>query len=141
MMLDASTFPLVWMGQDAEPGQAGDGELFGSFEALLQKGQAFVLLAEGGPGGHEHRQGDRKRLSLWMKRHRRELALVKAMIVIEPSLAKRLTVQAFATIFAKFWGYPLLWADTRETAVAMATALLAAMPAAAQTVHSEWIST
>lgn len=134
MMLDASTFPLVWMRQDAAPGQAEDGDIFEAFEALLHKGQAFVLLAEGGPGDHEHRQDDRKRLSLWMKQHRRELALVKAMIVIEPSLAKRLAAQAFATIFAKFWGYPLLWADTRDAAIDMAAALLAeaALPDAAE---------
>lgn len=134
MMLDASTFPLVWMRQDAAPNQAGDGDLFGTFEALLQGGQAFVLLTEGGPGGHEHRQDDRKRLSLWMKRHRRALALVKAMIVVEPSLAKRLAARAFATIFAKFWGFPLLWADTRDAAIDMAAAMLAkaALPDAAE---------
>lgn len=134
MMLDASTFPLVWMRQDAAPGQAGDGDVFGTFEALLHKGQAFVLLAEGGPGDHEHRQDDRKHMSLWMKRHRRELTLVKAMIVIEPSLAKRLAARAFTTILAKFWGFPLLWADTRDAAVDIAAALLtkAALPDAAE---------
>jgi hypothetical protein len=62
------------------------------------------------------------------------VTLVKAMIVVEPSLAKRLAAQAFATIFAKFWGYPLLWADTRDAAVEMAAALLAkaALPDAAE---------
>lgn len=73
-------------------------------------------------------------MPLCMKRHRRELALVKAMIVVEPSLAKRLAAQAFATIFAKFRGYPLLWADTRDAAIDMAAALLAeaALPDAAE---------
>lgn len=134
MMLDASTFPLVWTRQDAASDAAGDGDIFGAFETLLHKGQAFVLLAEGGPESHEHRREDRKRLSLWMKRHRRELALVKAMIVVEPSLTKRLAAQAFATIFAKFWGYPLLWTDTRDAAIDMAAALLAkaALPDAAE---------
>lgn len=124
MMLDATGFPLVWMRQDAAPGRAEEGDVFEAFEALLQRGQAFVLLAEGGPGNQERGQGDRKRLSLWMKRHRRALALVKAMIVVEPDAAKRLAAQAFAVMFAKFWGYPLLWAGSREEAAGMAAALL-----------------
>lgn len=54
--------------------------------------------------------------------------------VIGPSPTKRLAAQAFATIFAKFWGYSLLWADTRDAAIDMAAALLAeaALPDAAE---------
>lgn len=33
-----------------------------------------------------------------------------------PSLTKHLAVQACATMFTKFLGCPLLWADTREAA-------------------------
>ena len=60
-----------------------------------------------------------------MKKHKAQLRKqVLAMIQIEPSQAKRLGYKAFAALFAKFWGYPLLLAASREEAVEMARALL-----------------
>jgi hypothetical protein len=47
-----------------------------------------------------------------------------AMILIEPNAAKRLGFKAFAVVFAKFWGYPLLLASSREQATEMARELL-----------------
>jgi hypothetical protein len=46
------------------------------------------------------------------------------MIMIEPNSAKRLGFRAFAIVFAKFWGYPLLLAASREQAMEMAKELL-----------------
>lgn len=47
----------------------------------------FVVLTDFAPAEeHEHSQEDKKRMSLWMKKHKVELwTLVPAMIVIEPS--------------------------------------------------------
>lgn len=130
MILDASAFPLVWMRADDGPETDDDAVLI-AFEELLERQRPFVLIAEGGPRAHEHSQEDRKRLSLWLKRHRQELRLIKAMIVIEPSTAKRLAAKAFTIMFTKFWGYPLIWAGIREEAIATAARLLAGEPVAA----------
>jgi hypothetical protein len=47
------------------------------------------------------------------------------MTVIEPSAAKRTAFKAFGVAFAKFWGYPLRLAATREEALEIAADLLA----------------
>jgi len=130
VILDTSAFPLVWMRAD-DGRETDDDAVLIAFEALLERQRPFVLIAEGGPRAHEHSQQERKRLSLWIKHHRQELRLIKAMIVVEPSAAKRLAAKAFTAMFAKFWGYPLLWASLREEAIATAMRLLAGEPTAA----------
>ncbi len=61
-----------------------------------------------------------------MKKHKIELRKwVLAMILVEPNSAKRLGFRAFAAVFAKFWGYPLLLAASRQQAMEMARELLA----------------
>jgi hypothetical protein len=50
--------------------------------------------------------------------------MVLALIMVEPSAAKRLGFKAFAGLFAKVWGYPLLFAVSREQAIEMAHELL-----------------
>ena len=74
---------------------------------------------------HEHSPEERKRTALWMKKNKVELRKwVLAMIMIERNSAKRLGFKAFAVVFAKFWGHPLLLATTREQAMEMAKELL-----------------
>jgi len=100
---------------------------FDELEANLQRGEPFVLLTDTAPAeDHEHSPEEKKRTALWMKKHKLELRrLVLAMIMIEPNSAKRLGFRAFAVVFAKFWGYPLLLAASREQAMEMAKELLA----------------
>ena len=125
MSINSSNFPLVWMNLAQEPGHDHQND-FDEFEANLQRGEPFVLLTDTVPAqDHEHSQEEKKRTSLWMKKHKIALQkLVLAMILIEPNAAKRLGFKAFALVFAKFWGYPLLLADSREQAIEMATELL-----------------
>jgi hypothetical protein len=60
-----------------------------------------------------------------MKKHKAELrTLVLAMIVIEPSAAKRLVFKPFSVAFAKFWGFPMRLASSREEATEIAGKLL-----------------
>jgi hypothetical protein len=60
-----------------------------------------------------------------MKKHKDELrTLVLAMIVIEPNAAKRMAFKTFGVAFAKFWGYPLKPATSREEALEIAGRLL-----------------
>ncbi|MEW9310637.1 hypothetical protein [Labrys neptuniae] len=125
MPLDSTNFPLVWMSFDKGLDHDHD-EDFEAFEANLKRGTPFVILADSAPAeDHEHSQEEKKRTSLWMKKHKVELrALVLAMIVIEPNAAKRLAFKAFGVAFAKFWGYPMKLASSREEAMVIAADLL-----------------
>lgn len=128
MFLDSSAFPLVWMRQTA-PSSAPPQEPFDELANLLARKQAFVFLSEEGFNDHEHGQEERKQTSLWMKKHKADIrAFIKAMILIEPNAARRLASKAFAVMFGKFWGYPLLVAATREEALETASRLLDAVP-------------
>lgn len=125
MPLDSTSFPLVWMSYDHDPDHDHD-EDFEALEATLKRGAPFVVLTDSAPSeDHEHSQEEKKRTSLWMKKHKAELRnLVLAMIVIEPRPAKRLAFKPLGAAFAKFWGYPMKLASSREEAVEIAGKLL-----------------
>ncbi|CRM55364.1 hypothetical protein [Pseudomonas sp. 58 R 3] len=125
MSVNSSEFPLVWMNLNQEPGHDHQKD-FAELEANLQRGEPFVFLTDTVPTeDHEHSPEEKKRTALWMKKHKVELRKwVLAMIMIEPNSAKRLGFKAFAVVFAKFWGYPLLLAASREQATEMARELL-----------------
>ncbi len=126
MSVNSSDFPFVWMNLTQEPGHDHEKD-FAEFEANLQRGEPFVLLTDTAPADdHEHSPEEKKRTALWMKKHKIELRKwVLAMILVEPNSAKRLGFRAFAVVFAKFWGYPLLLAASRQQAMEMARELLA----------------
>lgn len=125
MPMSSAEFPLVWMSFAHEPGHDTQKD-FDEFAANLQRGEPFVLLSETPPrDDHEHSPEEKKRTTLWMKKHKAQLrSLVLALIMVEPSAAKRLGFKAFAGLFAKVWGYPLLFAASREQAIEMAHELL-----------------
>ncbi len=125
MPLDSTHFPLVWMSYDEGPDHDHD-EDFEAFETNLKRGTPFVLLTDSTPPEeHEHSQEEKKRTALWMKKHKAELrTLVLAMIVIEPSAAKRLAFKPFGVAFAKFWGYPMKLAASRDEAIEISEKLL-----------------
>ncbi|WP_236196648.1 hypothetical protein [Pseudomonas glycinae] len=125
MPMNSTEFPLVWMSFAHEPGHDTQKD-FDEFAANLQRGEPFVLLSETPPGDdHEHSPEEKKRTTLWMKKHKAQLrSMVLALIMVEPSAAKRLGFKAFAGLFAKVWGYPLLFAASREQAIEMAHELL-----------------
>ncbi|WP_339533218.1 hypothetical protein [Pseudomonas mucidolens] len=125
MSVNSSDFPFVWMNLTQEPGHDHQKD-FDELEANLQRGEPFVLLTDSAPAeDHEHSPEEKKRTALWMKKHKIELRKsILAMILVEPNSAKRLGYKAFAIVFAKFWGYPLLLAASREQAMEMARELL-----------------
>lgn len=128
MFLDSSAFPMVWMRQTAQSGAPAQ-EPFDELANLLARKQVFVFLSEEGFNDHDHAQDERKQTALWMKQHKVEIrAFIKAMILIEPNAAKRLASKAFATMFVKFWGYPLLVVAARDEAMETASRLLGADP-------------
>ncbi|MGK6315570.1 hypothetical protein ACMGE0_21455 [Neorhizobium sp. DT-125] len=123
--MDSSNFPFVWMNL-ARSSNHDPVKDFEEFEANLKRGEPFVLLSNSVPTeDHEHTQEEKKRTSLWMKKHKAELRqLVLAMILIEPSATKRLGFKAFGIVFAKFWGYPLMLASSRKEGMEIAEKLL-----------------
>lgn len=125
MSLNSSHFPFVWMSLEQGPGQDSQKD-FEEFETNLKRREPFVILSDTAPSeGHEHAPEQKKLTALWMKKHKAELRkLVLAMILVEPNAAKRLGGKAFALVFAKFWGYPLLLASSREEAMDIARGLL-----------------
>ncbi|QNH15496.1 hypothetical protein HEP74_00619 [Xanthomonas sp. SS] len=125
MSMNSSDFPFVWMNLTQEPGHDHEKD-FDEFEENLRRGEPFVILTDTAPAeDHEHSPEEKKRIALWMKKHKLELRrLVLATILVEPNSAKRLGFKAFAVLFAKFWGYPLLLAASREQAIEMAKGLL-----------------
>ncbi|ETA49865.1 hypothetical protein [Ponticoccus alexandrii] len=127
MPLDIRNFPLVWLSYDEAPDHDHDAD-FAALEACFKRGAPFVILSDNAPTEdeeHDHSQEERKRTALWMKRHKAELrTLVRAMIVIEPSAAKRLAFKTFGAVFSKFWGFPLKIAVTRIEAMDVAETLL-----------------
>lgn len=125
MPMDNANFPFVWMDYEDDPDHDHD-EDFASFEENLRRGEPFVVLTDSAPSeDHEHSQEEKKRTSLWMKKHKAEMRkLVLAMVIVEPRAAKRLAFKAFGVAFAKFWGYPMMLASSHDEAMAIARRLL-----------------
>lgn len=127
MLMDVTTFPIVKLSY-AQGARQTDDEAFAVFEALLDRGTPFVIIGQGAAAElseHEHEPEERRRLALWSKKHKARLrALVKAMVYVEPSTAKRLGMKAFQIVFEKFWGYPVLVAASEAEALQTAEALL-----------------
>lgn len=126
MMIDSSQFPLVRMSVKASSSGSVESS-FNLFEALLERKEPFVFINYDGidTEKHQHSHDEQKSISLWMKRHRRDIKIyVKAIICIEPSLAKRLASKAFGTLFEKFWGYPMLTVATEDDALELAHKLI-----------------
>ncbi|MCK1281897.1 hypothetical protein IVB46_42465 [Bradyrhizobium sp. 61] len=138
MLMNVVSFPIVRLTYDEGPGQTDD-EAFAAFETLLDRGAPFVIIGQGDAHTvqHKHDQEERKRLALWSKNHKPRLrALVKAMIFVEPSKAKRLGMKAFQIVSEKFWGYPMLVAASDAEALATAHALLKSSSNRAQRAES-----
>ena len=126
MLIDSSQFPLVWMRINAPCSTANDSP-FDEFEALLIKEQPFILLNDEGldKGDHEHTPEEMKQTTRWMKKNKSKLkAFVKVAIYIEPNIAKRIASKAFAVVYEKFWGYPMLMVASKEEALSLANNFL-----------------
>lgn len=126
MQIDIQDFPLVRMNYSGA-GQQGIEETLQIFEQCLQRKQAFVFLGWAADFDKDPNENvaDRRAVSLWMKQHKAELRdYVKAMYYVEPSAVKRLAAKAFAVIYGKFWGHPMIVTESRDEAVKQAYELL-----------------
>ena len=125
MPLDTTNFPHVWMSYEEAPDHDHE-EDFAALEASFKRGAPFVILTDNAPSeDHDHSHDDKKRTMLWLKKHRTELrTLVLAMIVIEPSTAKRMAFKTFGVAFSKVWGFPMKLTSSHEEAMEVAAKLL-----------------
>lgn len=126
MQIDIQDFPLVRMDYSGA-GQQGIEETLQIFEQCLQRKQAFVFLGWAADFDKDPNENvaNRRAVSLWMKQHKAELRdYVKAMYYVEPSAVKRLAAKAFAVIYGKFWGHPMIVTESRDEAVRQAYELL-----------------
>ncbi|MBJ2141277.1 hypothetical protein JC796_11085 [Delftia acidovorans] len=116
MYIDSSSFPLVRMGYERDKAVPVD-RLLEDFSALLARGQAFVFFSDGDMAQEERSPEERKQVVLWMKARRPELkSLVRALVHAEP--------EAFAQMFGKAWGYPMLLVASLDEAQQRARELL-----------------
>jgi hypothetical protein len=140
MSMDSSNFPFVWMSLAHAPGHDSKQD-FDEFEVNLKRGEPFVLLSDSAPADdHEHTQEEKRHTSLWMKKHKAELRkLVLAMVLVEPNATKRVAFKAFAIVFAKFWGYPLMLVASRDEAIHAAEKLLSQHPEAPHSVAARLV--
>ncbi|WP_322084052.1 ATP--cob(I)alamin adenosyltransferase [Burkholderia sp. BCC1972] len=128
MHINTTEFPFVWLryggSTHLEPAR-----LIAELDALLARGERFVLLTDDAPSGGDRGDTDhemRKQLARWSKAHRAQSReWIPAMIAIEPDAARRAALDAFSGAFEKVWGYPLNAAATRDDALALAQRLLA----------------
>ncbi len=124
MYIDSSSYPLVRMGYERDRAVPVD-RLLEDFSALLARGRAFVFFSAGDMSQEERSPEDRKKVVLWMKAHRAELqSLVRGLVHAEPDAHKRLAARAFAQMFGKAWGYPMLLVASEQQARQRALQLL-----------------
>lgn len=129
MIIDDSKFPIVFVDfQHTHNHTEEDGhdhtEDMEAFTNLFERGQPFVMIsisASEMPEEMPKRSREEiKRVNAWRKIYKEKLKYTKATIQVEPSKVKRLGFKLFANTYEKFWGNPLLFAETKEEALKMA---------------------
>lgn len=83
MRLDAMKFPLVFLRAHDQAHAAHEAEV--QFDALLDRGERFVLLTDHLPGdddGHDESHEDRKQRALFFKRNKQRLRQLCGGLVI-----------------------------------------------------------
>jgi len=124
MVLDISSFPLIWLRSNRAKGQAVLSGEFSPLDRLLERGKPIVFLSEAA-SFEEHDHCDEHRLTpLWLTRCLSGMEMIKGMVIIEPAFVSRQTFEAFAFIFEAFCGYPILMAASRDEALSIAHKLL-----------------
>lgn len=102
MHVATGRFPRVWVSA-APPSNWESG-----LDALLRRGERFVLLTRDLPRNDRVAGAERKRFALWFKRNRQRLAEVGAGgIVIVPNEAVALALRPMTAPLRKAFGYPV----------------------------------
>ena len=120
---DVSAFPVVRFDTSrATPGYAT--QWIAELEALLARGEPFVLVAD---GGVRDDGADRKARMLFLKARRADLARVcRAIVGVEPNALVRAARSAQAVVLAKAFGLEMVFAASEAEALAVARSRLGA---------------
>lgn len=126
MELDTTRFPLVFMREaDIHPAEGSPEK---AIEALLDRGDAFVLLTDHLPGDHaEERHEERKQKALFFKRNKARMrALCKGLVLILGDRTIAAPMRLAAKGAGKALGLPVAFVQTEGEATERASQLLAA---------------
>lgn len=124
MHIDATRFPLVWLDYDLAHADSTE-TVLDDMSALLAREQPFVYIASGGFDDREPDIDARRKVAGWMKANSTAIVrFTKAHVHIAGSAEEHRKAEEFGRFFEKFWGYPLLIADSLEDAQAKAAELL-----------------
>ncbi|AKU96474.1 hypothetical protein AKJ09_03138 [Labilithrix luteola] len=128
MVLDASQFPIVSMHYDDHANERSPLEVLGDLARVLDRREPFVMFGFGFDSSPPKRdKAIAKQMNDWRKENRERLAsLCRGMVVVEPSAAKRLALNAFRPVFANYWGYGVHLVATMDEANETANRLLRA---------------
>ena len=140
MIIDDSKFPIVFVDfqhfhNHAENEEHNHDDDLAIFTNLFERGKSFVMISTGETPeeNHKHSREETKQVNAWRKIHKEKLKYTKATIQVEQSKIKRIGLRLFASVYEKFWGNPLLLADTEEKAIEMAEKILKEVAAGSST--------
>ncbi|MGG5578084.1 hypothetical protein ACPDHL_12185 [Myroides sp. C15-4] len=122
--INVAEFPIVRVSIASTQKEKNQDQYFADYEALLQRGQTFVMINEVSAPDVEETKSDKvhmKKMNLWMKKNREALSTqVLAMIQVEPDPIKRQVALDFQVVFQKYWGHKLLVVKTYAEALDLA---------------------
>lgn len=121
-VLDLSAFPIVRLRTAGlAPGYAPRWAT--EMDALLQRGQPFVLLADEPHGEESH--DDRKAKMLWFKANKAAFAAIcRGLVAVEPDAVKRAAMKIQGLALATAFGVKFDVVAEADRAQRVATALL-----------------
>ncbi len=129
MIIDDSKFPVVFVDFQHSHAVGEDHSHEGgiaAFNRLFERKKPFVMISTGEASEEKHKPSreETKQVNAWRKIHKEELKYTKATIQVEPSKVKRMGMSLFSTVYEKFWGNPLLFAETKAKAIEKAEQIL-----------------
>ena len=131
MIIDDSKFPIVLVDfqhsleQTRTENHNHDKDM-AAFTGLFESGKPFVMVSTGEAPEekHKHSREETRKINAWRKLNKEKLKCIQATIQVEPNKVKRVGLKLFASVYEKFWGNPLLLAQTQEEALELAESLL-----------------
>ena len=131
MRIDDSKFPIVLVDfqhsmEQVEKESYNHDKAMEAFTGLFEREIPFVMISTGEAPeeNHKHAREDTRRVNAWRKANKEKLKYILSTIQVEPSKVKRMGLALFATVYEKFWGNPLLVAQTQEEALRIAGKVL-----------------
>ena len=131
MIIDDSKFPVVLVDfqhtlEPVENETHNHDNDMAAFTSLFESGKPFVMVSTGEAPEekHKHSREETRKINAWRKTNKEKLKCIQATIQVEPSKVKRVGLTLFASVYEKFWGNPLLLAQTQEEALELAKNVL-----------------